>query len=165
MLRRVQPVLVLGAVAAVFFFIGDRMEPWFDHPANQLRAEAGAHSAKPAALPVLRSKAVAPAAEPAIASVGPATEAAAPKPLPAAAEPAADAEATPPANPESSALSGRDPVSDLEFYEEKDLPEVAGQGDANKPAHDVDMIDEPAVDDTSAPAAAPAAGDAPKSDN
>ena len=53
--------------------------------------------------------------------------------------------------------SGVDPETQVEFYQVKDLPEIAGQG------QDVDMIDEPAAANEPAAEAeaAPAASDAP----
>lgn len=123
MLRRLQPVLLMAAVAVVFFFCGAKVETWFERPASAGTLVAAKLPAGPA---IAAKTAPAPAVE-AAGTPAPAVE------------------------------SGVDPETQVEFYQVKDLPEIAGQG------QDVDMIDEPAAANEPAAEAeaAPAASDAP----
>jgi len=67
-----------------------------------------------------------------------------------------------------STVSGKDPETDVDFVELKNLPTVMGQAeDLTEPARDVNMIDElgvPVPDAVAAPAPAPEAAVEPSSD-
>ncbi len=67
MLRRLQPVLLMAAVAVVFFFCGAKVETWFERPASARTVAAVKLPQKAAALPV--KAAPAPVADEAPASV------------------------------------------------------------------------------------------------
>ena len=188
MLGSVSPMLRLGAVGLLSFFIGTRIEPLFERSAGAKPAHAmtvpktPAMPAKAAAVPAQPKEAAAkpaevapaalrlgsaqqPPAAPAVASApatAPAPATSAPPPamaaLPAAPEPAAPPpEAAPSAETaKPSAESGKDPESDVEFYEMKNMPEVQGEAEPTSPrGRDVDMIDEAASKDAD-PGEAPA---------
>lgn len=106
-----------------------------------LPAPVQAVAAAPA-LVTVAPVAVAPVA--AVPAAPPTTDAATAtaEPEPAAAVPV-EAEPTDITIVKPSVISGRDPNSDVEFYEMKDLPEAAGEGKGDAtPGRDVDMIDD-----------------------
>lgn len=167
MLRRVQPVLLLGTVALVCLYAGARIEPMLERvfgnkpaaamvPPAKLRGATATAAVTPAAL---RLSPAAPPIEPAPPPLE-AAPAAAPvaaianapadnEPAPAAAAPVApapSADAAAEAEVKPTNVSGKDPETDIEFYEMKNLPEVEGaqedKPDAT-PGRDVDMLDEP----------------------
>lgn len=61
MLRRVQSVLLMGAVAAVFFCFGAKVETWIERPASAGIVAAAKMPVKPSAMPVLQSIETVPA--------------------------------------------------------------------------------------------------------
>lgn len=134
MLSRVPRVVIYCAVAAVSFYVGGRIEPLLLERGGAMPAQAAALNG-PAAL---RLGEPAPINSGALHNDAIQSGAAAEEPAP---EPVkVEAKAEPDEKP--STVSGRDPESDTEFVEMKNMPEVQGQGGDATPGRDVDMIGE-----------------------
>lgn len=138
---RVSQSLIIGVVAVAGFFIGSRIEPMIDGPARAYPAEARGIATAPTK-PLAKAEPLnsGSAHNEAIQS-GTAPEAAeAPAAVAIAAAPAPATEDKP------SMVSGKDPESDAEFIEMKNLPEVQGEAEPDAtPGRDVDMIGEQGV--------------------
>ena len=127
MLRRVPAVVLVGAVAAVFFLAGARMESWLEQPAAAGTLAAAKHAAK-------------------------ATPKAVAQPAP---EPAAPATATAHEPPAPEVETVIDPDRNIEVYTVRNLPPVDGEGQSGQEVDMLD--EPAAGEPSAAPAEAPAA--------
>ena len=142
MLSSVPRIVIYAAVAAVSFYAGGRIEPLLFERGGAQAAQAGTLGG-PAAL---RLGGQAPINSGALhndaiqaGAAAQSIEAEAPEPVPVAAK----AEAAPEADDKPSTVNGRDPETDAEFVEMKNMPEIQGQGETDTtPAREVDMIGE-----------------------
>ena len=141
MLSSVPRIVIYAAVAAVSFYAGGRIEPLLFERGGAQAAQAGTLGG-PAAL---RLGGQAPINSGALhndaiqaGAAAQSIEAEAPEPVPVAVK----AEAAPEADDKPSTVNGRDPETDAEFVEMKNMPEIQGQGADPNPGRDVDMIGE-----------------------